>query len=94
MIQIFLRGLLVLTSLFCLQPGFSQNPVSADSIDNISKKVAASQLQSWATDGWSHPKYDWTNGAAYAGLLTLARESKDQTCFDFLPCSTRKSVSR
>lgn len=82
--QIFLGGFLVLASLFFQQPGLSQNPVSADSIDHISKKVADWQLQSWAAEGWPHPKYDWTNGAAYAGLLTFARESKDQTYFDFL----------
>jgi hypothetical protein len=78
--QALLTGFLALAALLWLQPAFPQKPLSADSIDHISKKVADWQLQSWATDGWPHPKYDWTNGAAYAGLLAFARDSRHLAC--------------
>jgi rhamnogalacturonyl hydrolase YesR len=82
--QISLTILLVMTGVLYVRTGFSQKALTADSIDHITRQVADWQLRSWATEGWPHPKYDWTNGAAYAGLLAFARDSKDPSYFDFL----------
>jgi unsaturated rhamnogalacturonyl hydrolase len=63
----------------CNKKSFSQNNFSADSTLQIMKKVADWQLNTWEKDGMQHPKYDWTNGAAYAGFMALneiANESK------------------
>ena len=41
-------------------------------------KVATWQLQNWKEKGMQHPKYDWTNGACYAGLVELNKITADK----------------
>ena len=48
-----------------------QNIPSKDSLIKIMKRVADAQLQQWQTKGMHHPKWDWTNGAAYTGFMTF-----------------------
>lgn len=55
----------------------AQNHFSADSTLEIMKKVADWQLQNWQKDGMRWPKYDWTNGAAYAGFMALNEIAND-----------------
>ncbi|MDE3213529.1 MAG: glycoside hydrolase family 88 protein [Bacteroidota bacterium] len=40
-------------------------------------RVADWQLDSWSQKGMRWPKWDWTNGACYAGLMALSRVSHD-----------------
>ncbi len=49
----------------------AQNNSRADSTLQIMEKVADWQLGSWEKEGMRWPKYDWTNGAAYAGFMAL-----------------------
>lgn len=55
----------------------AQNNFRADSTLQIMKKVADWQLHSWERNGMSWPKYDWTNGAAYAGFMALNEIAND-----------------
>ncbi|HEY5392436.1 MAG TPA: glycoside hydrolase family 88 protein, partial [Hanamia sp.] len=56
---------------------FGQNNSGADSTLQIMKKVADWQLHSWEREGMRHPKYDWTNGAAFAGFMALNEIAND-----------------
>ncbi|MEO8822728.1 MAG: DUF4861 family protein [Ginsengibacter sp.] len=56
---------------------FGQNNSQANSTLQIMKKVADWQLQSWERQGMRHAKYDWTNGAAYAGFMALNEIAND-----------------
>ncbi|WP_183557447.1 glycoside hydrolase family 88/105 protein [Mucilaginibacter sp. SP1R1] len=38
---------------------------------NIMHHVADWQLNDWNTNGFKHPKVDWTNGACYTGIYAL-----------------------
>ena len=58
-------------------------PFNADSVLDIMHRVADWQLDSYAK-GFRHPKYDWTNAAAYTGLMELANLNNDKTYLDFL----------
>ena len=55
----------------------AQNNFSADSTLQIMKKVADWQLNTWEKEGMRHAKYDWTNGAAYAGFMVLNEIAND-----------------
>ncbi|MEO8821792.1 MAG: DUF4861 family protein [Ginsengibacter sp.] len=69
----------VLFVAFFTANAFGQKNFRADSTLQIMKKVADWQLQLWEKEGMRWPKYDWTNGAAYAGFMALneiANESK------------------
>jgi unsaturated rhamnogalacturonyl hydrolase len=57
--------------------------LSADIVLNIMQRVADWQLESYA-NGFRHPKFDWTNAAAYTGLMELAKISADKKYADFL----------
>jgi rhamnogalacturonyl hydrolase YesR len=53
------------------------------------QRVADWQINSWKTNGFKHAKYDWTNGACYAGLFDLGIMSKSdkvstETYLDYL----------
>jgi rhamnogalacturonyl hydrolase YesR len=48
------------------------------------KKVADWQIDSIAHQGWRHDPRDWTNGALYAGLLTMADVSRDSAYIHFM----------
>jgi len=50
----------------------------------IMKRVGDWQLQSWRSDGFKHPKTDWTNAALYTGLFDLSRVSGDEKYDDKL----------
>lgn len=60
------------------EKSIAQNNFRADSTLQIMKKVADWQLHSWEREGMRHPKYDWTNGAAYAGFMALNEIANDQ----------------
>jgi len=59
------------------EKSIAQNNFRADSTLQIMKKVADWQLHSWEREGMRHPKYDWTNGAAYAGFMALNEIAND-----------------
>lgn len=49
------------------------------------ERVADWQLNTWKDKGFSHQKYDWTNGACYAGLFDLGKINKKESRYiDFL----------
>ncbi len=49
------------------------------------ERVADWQLNAWKDKGFTHKKYDWTNGACYAGLYDLGKMNKKETRYiDFL----------
>jgi unsaturated rhamnogalacturonyl hydrolase len=48
------------------------------------ERVADWQLNAWKDKGFIHPKYDWTNGACYAGLFELGKMTKKDTYLPFL----------
>ncbi len=56
---------------------FAQNNSQADSTLQIMKRVADWQLHSWELESMRYPKYDWTNGAAYAGFMALNEIAND-----------------
>ncbi len=56
---------------------FAQKISRADSTLKVMKKVADWQLRAWKKNGMRWPKYDWTNGAAYAGFMALNKKAND-----------------
>lgn len=71
-----MKKFLLLFALFVLTTSINQKCSAqtnsfADSILPIMKKVADWQLNKWQREGMHWPKYDWTNGAAYAGFIAL-----------------------
>ena len=58
---------------FLNKNSIAQNNPRADSTLKIMEKVADWQLNSWNKNGMRWPKYDWTNGAAYAGYMALIK---------------------
>lgn len=42
------------------------------------EKVADWQLNSWNTNGFKHPKWDWTNAAGYTGIFALGNISQNK----------------
>lgn len=48
------------------------------------KSVADWQINTWTEKGFKAKKYDWTNGACYAGLFDLGTLSKDDKYYKFL----------
>ena len=70
--------LILLTVISLSQPLFAQNKINRDSVLNIMTRVASWQLQDWKQNGMQHSKYDWTNGACYAGLLAFNNLTNDK----------------
>ncbi|MGN6193998.1 MAG: DUF4861 family protein [Ginsengibacter sp.] len=62
---------------FLNNDSIAQNNFRANSTLKIMKKVADWQLHSWERNGMRWPKYDWTNGAAYAGFMALNEIAND-----------------
>ena len=62
---------------FLSKKSIAQNNSRADSTLKIMEKVADWQLNSWDKNGMRWPKYDWTNGAAYAGYMALIKIAKE-----------------
>ncbi len=62
---------------FVNDKSIAQNSFRADSTLKIMKKVADWQLKTWDKNGMRWPKYDWTNGAAYAGYMALIKIGND-----------------
>jgi len=58
---------------FLNKDAIAQNNSRADFTLKIMEKVADWQLNSWDKNGMRWPKYDWTNGAAYAGYMALIK---------------------
>jgi len=49
------------------------------------ERVADWQLNNWKSNGFKYKKYDWTNGACYAGLFDLGKMNKKESRYiDFL----------
>ena len=57
---------------------------SPDSILHAMRKAADWQIDSIRHKGWRHPQRDWTNGALYAGLLSLAELTNDSSYYTFM----------
>ena len=70
-------SLFVLATTMINQKSIAQNNFRADSTLQIMKKVADWQLHNWERNGMRWPKYDWTNGAAYAGFMALNEIAND-----------------
>lgn len=58
--------------------------IDPDSVSLIMKKVADWQVASILSDGWKHPKRQWTNAVFYTGLFEFARFVDDSSYFTFL----------
>jgi rhamnogalacturonyl hydrolase YesR len=71
-------SLFILSMTIISQKSMAQNNFRADSILQIMKKVADWQLNTWQKEGMRWAKYDWTNGAAYAGFMALNEIANDQ----------------
>ncbi len=56
-----------------LQAGYAQQKLNRDSVLKIMDKVAGWQLQTWQDQGMGHPKWHWTNGACYTGIMAISR---------------------
>ncbi len=70
--------MIVLAITILTENSLAQNNFRADSTLQIMKKVANWQLLSWERNGMRWPKYDWTNGAAYAGFMALNEVGNDR----------------
>src|SRR5215211_2885612 len=55
-----------------------------DGVLDIMHKTANWQLNNWNTKGFKRAKWDWTNAAAYTGLMELANISADSSYRHFL----------
>ena len=64
----------------------NEKVLSLKSKDVLSQmeKVADWQFSDWDTKGMKHPKWDWTNGACYTGVVGLAEISKNKIYEDRL----------
>lgn len=71
----FLYGLLLVITLS--QEIYAQGILRPDSTLKIITKVANWQLEFWEKEGMHSPKWDWTNGAAYAGFMALSKIAND-----------------
>src|SRR5215217_4315048 len=56
----------------------------ADYVLSIMQKVGNWQLDNWTTQDFKRPKYDWTNAAAFTGIMELAKLSKENRFLKFL----------
>ncbi|WP_448698441.1 glycoside hydrolase family 105 protein [Mucilaginibacter sp. AW1-3] len=72
-------ALLLASTLFAQDTLFNRK-----NIVKTMERVADWQLNSWKDKGFTHQKYDWTNGACYAGLFDLGKMSKKNTYLPFL----------
>jgi len=50
----------------------------------IMQRAADWQLNDWTTKGFKRAKWDWTNAAAYTGIMELAKLSADSSYMNFL----------
>src|SRR5215216_7581415 len=50
----------------------------------IMQRAADWQLNDWTTKGFKRAKWDWTNAAAYTGIMELAKISTDSGYMKFL----------
>lgn len=51
---------------------------------NAMHRVADWQVNQWNTNGFKHPKVDWTNGACYTGVFALGNISGNDKYLDVL----------
>jgi len=70
-------SLFVFLIIFFNKKSIAQNNFQPDSTLKIMEKVADWQLRTWEREGMHWPKWDWTNGAAYAGFLALNEIAND-----------------
>jgi len=76
---------LYLTVLLFTSTTFAQDTLfNKKSILKTMERVADWQLSTWKEKGFNHAKYDWTNGACYAGLFDLGKMSKKGIYLPFL----------
>lgn len=77
--KVFLFVLSLSLFFFSSNESFAQNNLRPDSILKIMKQVGDWQLHSWQRNGMRWAKYDWTNGAAYAGFMALNKVANSPT---------------
>lgn len=77
--KVFLFVLSLSLFFFSSHESFAQNNLRPDSILKIMKQVGDWQLHSWQRNGMRWAKYDWTNGAAYAGFMALNKVANSPT---------------
>lgn len=65
-------------------PARAQERLSGDSLFAYMKKVNDWQFKNLERNGWDHAKWDWTNGALYAGAYAYAEIANDPANFDRL----------
>ena len=57
---------------------------SRQGVMNMMEKVANWQVNDYTVHGFKRPAWDWTNGAAFAGIMELAKLSNDNRYKNFL----------
>src|SRR5215211_7877582 len=83
------KMLLFIVSVILTLSSFSQKAstdslFTPDYVLNIMKRTADWQLDDWKTQGFKRAKYDWTNAAAFTGIMELAKIDTDKKYTDFL----------
>ena len=74
-----------LLAFLCISTAFAQDTLfKKKSIVKTMEHVADWQLNTWKEKGFTRAKYDWTNGACYAGLFELGKMSKKDVYLPFL----------
>ncbi len=74
----------IIISIFCIRSFAADTLLQQKKVLEIMEKVADWQLNHWETNGFNHPKWDWTNAAGYTGLLALGNLSKNKTYINTL----------
>ena len=76
--RLFVLFLFTLFSLSVFAQSDKVKPLKSKDILARMEQVANWQFGDWDLKGMKHPKWDWTNGACYTGIMALAEISKDK----------------
>lgn len=82
--QILILPLFTIFNLSIFAQGERLKPLKSKDVLIQMEKVANWQFSDWDVKGMKHPKWDWTNGACYTGIVALAEISKDKVYEDRL----------
>jgi unsaturated rhamnogalacturonyl hydrolase len=86
--MLFKRWIMLVLGSVILHTAFAQKkkePLFTQAyVLDIMQKTATWQLNNWATNGFKREKWDWTNAAAFTGIMELARISSDSVYLKFL----------
>jgi unsaturated rhamnogalacturonyl hydrolase len=80
----FFLAFTIITFSSLAQKKIKQLAFTADDVISTMQKVADWQIGIYKNQGFKHPPYDWTNAAAYTGIMELAEISTDKKYLDFL----------